>query len=102
MKAGFAKIQINVNKKLELTGFKRGRFANKTLDGIFCKAILLEDHKRLRLLFLSIDVLFVGKQLSEKIKKKIQLSLKIPLENIILSATHTHSSPKPVKSFRWH
>ncbi len=99
MKAGFAKIQINVNKKLELTGFKRGRFANKTLDGIFCKAILLEDHKRLRLLFLSIDILFVGKQLSEKIKKKIQLSLKIPLENIILSATHTHSSPKTCESF---
>ena len=99
MKAGFAKVQINIKKKLELTGFKRGRFAKKTLDGIFCRAVLLEDHRRLKLIFLSIDILFVGKKLSEKIKQKIHLSLNIPFENIILSATHTHSAPKTCESF---
>ena len=45
MKAGFGKEQIFIKKKLELTGFKRGRISNKTLDGIFCRAILLEDKK---------------------------------------------------------
>ena len=69
MKAGFAKKQINIEKKLELTGFYRGRFARNTLDGIFCKALILEDKDKLKLLFLSIDILFVGKTLSNKIKK---------------------------------
>ena len=69
MKAGFAKEEIIVNKKLELTGFNRGRFSNKTLDGIFCKAILLEDKKKSTIIFLSIDLLFIGKNLSNKIKK---------------------------------
>ena len=51
MKAGFGKEQIFIKKKLELTGFKRGRISNKTLDGIFCRAILLEDKKNLKFFF---------------------------------------------------
>ena len=66
MKAGFAKVQINIKKKLELTGFERGRFAKRTLDGIFCKSILLEDKNKIKILFLSIDLLFIGKSLSKK------------------------------------
>lgn len=99
MKAGFAKEEIIVNKKLELTGFNRGRFSNKTLDGIFCKAILLEDKKKSTIIFLSIDLLFIGKNLSNKIKEKIKIFFKIPEENIIITATHTHSSPKTCESF---
>ena len=99
MKAGFAKEEIIVNKKLELTGFNRGRFSNKTLDGIFCKAILLEDKKKSTIIFLSIDLLFIGKNLSNKIKEKIKILFRIPEENIIIIATHTHSSPKTCESF---
>ena len=73
MKAGFGKEQIFIKKKLELTGFKRGRISNKALDGIFCRAILLEDKKKSKILFLSIDLLFIGRSLSNKIKEKIKL-----------------------------
>lgn len=99
MKAGFAKVQIKIKKKIELSGFRRGRYAKETLDGIFCRAILLEDKNKLKLLFLSIDLLFIGKKLSENIKKKVHNLLKIPQENIIINATHTHSSPKTCESF---
>ena len=51
MKAGFAKKKINIEKKLELTGFYRGRFAKAMLDGIYCKAIILEDKNKFKLLF---------------------------------------------------
>ena len=51
MKAGFGKEQINIKEKLELTGFNRGRVNNKTLDGIFCKAILIVDKKNIKILF---------------------------------------------------
>ena len=51
MKAGFGKEQINIKEKLELTGFNRGRVNNKTLDGIFCKAILIVDKKILKFFF---------------------------------------------------
>ena len=99
MKAGFGKEQIFIKKKLELTGFKRGRISNKTLDGIFCRAILLEDKKKSKILFLSIDLLFIGRSLSNKIKEKIKLLYNISEENICITATHTHSVPKTCENF---
>jgi hypothetical protein len=99
MKAGFGKEQIFIKKKLELTGFKRGRISNKTLDGIFCRAILLEDKKKSKILFLSIDLLFIGRSLSNKIKEKIKRLYKISEENICITATHTHSAPKTCENF---
>lgn len=99
MKAGFAKVQINIKKKLELTGFERGRFAKRTLDGIFCKSILLEDKNKIKILFLSIDLLFIGKSLSKKIKEKVNALYNIPKNNIIIIATHTHSAPKTCENF---
>ena len=99
MKAGFGKEQIFIRKKLELTGFKRGRISNKSLDGIFCRAILLEDKKESKILFLSIDLLFIGRSLSNKIKEKIKLLYNISEENICITATHTHSAPKTCENF---
>ena len=48
---------------------------------------------------MSIDLLFIGKNLSNKIKEKIKILFRIPEENIIIIATHTHSSPKTCESF---
>ena len=48
---------------------------------------------------MSIDLLFIGKAYQTKIKEKINTLYKISKNNIIITATHTHSAPKTCENF---
>ncbi len=98
MKAGFSKVQLNIKEKLQLSGFGDFRSSSNILDGIFSKAIFMEE-KKCKVLFLTIDLLFIGKLLSERLKVQIKNLYKIPEDNILISATHTHSAPKTCEQF---
>ena len=99
MKAGFAKVQLNIKNEIRLTGFSDSRFTKSILDGIFAKAVILESKKKVKILFLTLDLLFIGKKLSEILQDNIYKLFGIPIENIILTATHTHSAPKTCEQF---
>ena len=41
--------------------------------------------------FVSIDIIFITTALSDRIKKKISDAISVPVENILLACTHTHT-----------
>ena len=41
--------------------------------------------------FLSMDIIFITTALSDRIKKKISDAISVPVENILLACTHTHT-----------
>jgi len=98
MKAGFSKLQFKIKNKLKLTGYKNNHNTKNILDGIFAKAVILEE-KNIKILFLTLDLLYVGKKLSKILKDQICKIYSIPKDNIILSSTHTHSAPKTCEQF---
>ena len=40
--------------------------------------------------FISMDIIFITVELSQRIKREIAAALSIPTENILLACTHTH------------
>ncbi len=99
MKSGFGKVKIKVSKNIRLTGRENNRFGNGILDPLYARSIVIEDLKQNVVILLSLDLLFVGKQLSRIIKKKICRKYNVNSINILISATHTHSAPKTCEQF---
>jgi hypothetical protein len=71
-------------------------YANKIshdqYDNIEVNTLLIETNKTI--IFHVLDVILIEKKLSEKIKNILNKQFLIPKDQIIIEATHTHSSPK--------
>ncbi len=99
MKSGFGKVRINVIKKIKLTGIENNRISEGVLDPLYARSIVIEDKNKNIIIFLSLDLLFVGKKLSKVIKEEIFKKYKTHSSNILIKATHTHSAPKTCEQF---
>ena len=46
MKSGFAKVKIEVFKKIKLTGIENNRVSEGVLDPLYARSIVIEDKKK--------------------------------------------------------
>src|SRR5690606_20865956 len=93
-KAGWASCDITPPLGLPMGG--RGpRFAEGTeiVDPLQAGAIVLEDEKGQRLVLLSIDLIGIGQEQSERICYQIASAVGASPSSIIINASHTHSGP---------
>jgi hypothetical protein len=67
------------------------RKASTIHDNVYARSLYLSDGNT-KLLMTSLDVVGFSQKLTESLRTKLSTALDIPSENIILSATHTHSS----------
>ncbi|HSI74309.1 MAG TPA: neutral/alkaline non-lysosomal ceramidase N-terminal domain-containing protein, partial [Lunatimonas sp.] len=86
---GVAQVEITPREK----GYPHYRGASTgTHDPLFAKAmVLMEGDEKLALLVC--DLLWIERDLSVKVRMKIEEETGIPYQNIIVSATHTHTGP---------
>lgn len=63
-------------------------------DHLFVRAIVLDNHAT-RVALLSVDLIVIDEPLWQEVSQKIADELKCPVDNIVMSATHSHSSPYP-------
>lgn len=65
-------------------------------DPLETSALYLRDADGRELLFISSDIIFVGKPLSAAVRWRIRAAAGVPDEAITVTATHTHSGPVTV------
>ncbi|MGB1271485.1 MAG: neutral/alkaline non-lysosomal ceramidase N-terminal domain-containing protein [Endozoicomonas sp.] len=68
------------------------RFASGIHDPVYASSLYLTDD-RLALLFISLDTIGFSQKLGETLRQEISRAIDIKRENILISATHTHSAP---------
>ena len=90
--AGYAEVNINPPLGIGVDGYYVPRYANGFYDDINASALSLAMGEK-KFLIISIDVCLIPNPIVETIKNAIVASTNIPRENIILSATHTHTGP---------
>lgn len=61
-------------------------------DPLFVKALVLDDGST-RLAFVVVDNLGIYAHVADKAKEKVAADTGIPVEQVLISATHTHSGP---------
>lgn len=82
-----------------MSGVGSGRLASCSLDPLFVRAVCIESGSNERILLVSIDALYVGTALSNRILAQTEATTGISPERVFLTATHTHSAPKTAENF---
>ena len=91
--AGASSIDITPVDSQFLFGYPHvERYSSGIHDPLLSSALYLSDGPE-HLMFIANDIIFISKASSLRVRKKIMDSTGIPFENIMISATHTHSGP---------
>ncbi len=76
----------------------RTEAAKGVLDDIYCKVLCFDDNS-VKLLWISLEIIGIDKEVTNDIKQKIACNFDVSIENITISFTHTHSGPDCVRAF---
>ncbi len=63
----------------------------KILDSLFVRALVLKDNRR-TVAIIALDLLEAGESATSEIRKLISEKMAIPVENILINVSHTHSA----------
>lgn len=97
LKAGAATVDITPQKPHFLHGYPFvERISRGTHDPLLSSALYLTDGKE-QVLFISNDIIYVDKNMVARIRKAIFEKTAVPVSNIMIAATHTHSGPVTVE-----
>lgn len=79
---------------VELCGYGvfLGRRSHGVHDELFCRALVVGDGET-RIAILANDLVGVSRALSERVRHEVEISTGIPRDNVVVTATHTHSGP---------
>jgi hypothetical protein len=93
-KAGVAKTNITPQLPIWLSGYGgRNHAADKKLDDLWAKALVLEDAKGHRGIIITVDLVGVSRDLTVDVCRRIEKEFSIPRSAIAICASHTHSGP---------
>ncbi|HYG78089.1 MAG TPA: PVC-type heme-binding CxxCH protein [Planctomycetota bacterium] len=92
-RAGIASVDISPQKfPVRVNGGFTSREAGKLLDTLEAKALALDDGK-MRIVIVLVDSCMLPRTLIDEAKELAAKTTKIPTENMLVAATHTHSAP---------
>lgn len=93
-KAGIASAKITPDSPIWMAGYAtRTSPSEGILHDIYAKSIVLEDANGKKVILVTIDVLGIPKDVSDRIRNEIQRKFGIDKECVILNSSHTHSGP---------
>ncbi len=93
-KAGTARTNITPEENMWMAGFaSRTKPSDGILHDLWAKALVLEDAQGKRALLITTDILGFPRELSERIRQQLFDKHKLTKEQVILSSSHSHSSP---------
>jgi hypothetical protein len=98
LRAGASSVDITPKDSQFLFGYPHvQRYSTGVHDPLLSSALYLSDG-RTEVLFVANDIIFVSKAMSRRARRRIEKSTRIPVGNIMITATHTHSGPIVVDS----
>lgn len=102
-RAGFAKIPITPPLGVELAGYGvyLQRQAVEVHDALFARALALEDDTGERVLLLSLDLIGLGRELSQAVARQAAEAAGLDVDHVLVSCTHTHSGPAACPMEGW-
>lgn len=94
-KVGYAKGNVTPSTPSYLGGFfdPNERLSNAVMDPINATCVAFTDPAGTTVLLFGLDLLYIDTSLFNMIRNTISKENNIPVENILFSATHTHSAP---------
>lgn len=100
--AGTAKVEITPPIGTPLAGYgkRRGKPSKGVFDSLYSRTLSL-SHGGQTFIFTSLDLVLIDVNLRKEIIKKVREETKIPVQNIMIFATHTHSGAGALGNRFW-
>ncbi len=94
--AGAAIIDITPKKPMFLHGYPHvERISAGTNDPLYASALIIDNGEH-QIGFCAVDVIFISKEITKGVRERVENSIAITAENLMISASHTHSGPVTV------
>ncbi|MSU44336.1 MAG: hypothetical protein EXS22_09950 [Pedosphaera sp.] len=94
-KAGVASVVITPHTNMWMSGYaSRTNVSDGKFHDLHAKALALEDAQGARLVVVTLDLIGVPRALRLALEKRAQDSWKLPPDQLLLNASHTHSGPE--------
>lgn len=92
LRAGAAAVRITPPKGAPLAGYYYNRAAEGVHDDLYAKALVLQQDTN-KVALVVCDLISLARPIVEETRKIITETSGVPGENVMLSATHTHTAP---------
>ena len=93
-KVGLASVDITPKNPMWLAGYaSRTKVAEGAIHPLWAKCLFFQDAKGNSSVLLTLDVVGIGSQFSHEVRAEISRKTSIPLSNILINCSHTHSGP---------
>jgi len=93
-KVGLAKVDITPQNPLWLAGYaSRTKVSQGAIHPLWAKCLYFQDAMGNSSVLLTMDVVGINKEFSQQVRDEISKKTSIPLSNILINCSHTHSGP---------
>lgn len=93
LKIGWASRDVSTNKPINIPGQFSMRISLGIMDPVTVTALVIDNSEEM-VVFLSADLVVIRSYLLDEIRQKVgKLCPAVPVEKIIMNATHTHTAP---------
>lgn len=93
LKAGFGRREVNPKLGTSIVGYFKERKAGGILDDLEVNVLALSA-KDVKSLIISVDNLYIRKDLTDVFRAELSKYTHVTAENIIIAVTHTHTGPE--------
>ena len=94
LQVGYGKVNITPEESMPLAGYGNSdqRMSVGCKEYLYATCVAISDGTNMVLLY-GIDMIGTGQAFFESIREELSKKLNIPVENIVISASHNHSCP---------
>lgn len=101
LKAGTGRSDISPRQSMFLVGYPHvERMSTGVHDPLYASALYLDDGAT-GVMFVALDVVYVSQRTTRECRAEIRRATGLPPENVLITATHTHSGPVTTDSLVW-
>ena len=95
IRAGFSRIDISPTEPVPLAGFGNTsrRMSEKVINPLYSTCLALTDEMNNTVLLFHNDLIGSPEHIADPIRKAVSEATGVPITNIIVGSTHTHSAP---------
>jgi len=98
LRVGYARVDITPKESVPMGGYNDGRLSESTKDPLYATCIAFTDAKDNTVLFIPLDLTRSYSEAFPQVRAYISEKTGIPMDNIITTASHTHSGPDLAKT----
>ncbi len=101
LKAGTGRCDVSPREAMFLVGYPHvQRISTGIADPLYATALCLDDG-RIAIISVSVDVLYVSADFVAQCRRRIAARTRVCVDNVLISATHTHSAPVTCEVLAW-